>query len=158
MEVNGSALLQLLAALRDCARHVQRGVAGQPLDEVDVGLLALAGAKKGSLKPSQAAAALEVAFPSVTRHVRTLQERGLVTIAPDEDDGRSYAITLAKAGETALREYRDALVTRFAPAVTEWSPQELAALATQLTRLAETMATSLAEAKTARTPTWWRTS
>lgn len=149
-------VLQLLAALRECAKHVQRGVAGQSLDEIDVGLLALAGAKKGRLKPSQAAGALEVAFPSVTRHVRALQERGLITIAPDEDDGRSYAITLTKAGETALRDYRDGLLTHFAPAVADWTPQEVTTMANQLTRLAETMTTTFAEASTARTPTWWR--
>ncbi len=145
-----------MAALRECARHVQRGVADQSLDEIDVGLLALAGAEKGRLKPSQAAAMLEIAFPSVTRHVRALQERGLITIAPDADDGRSYAITLAPAGETALRDYRDNLVDRFAPAVANWLPGELSALAGQLTHLAE----SLSSAATQRTPKavmWWRT-
>ena len=144
-----------MAALRECAKHVQRGVAGHPLDEVDVGLLALAGAEKGRLKPSQAAAALEVAFPSVTRHVRALQEKGLITIAPDADDGRSYAITLTQAGATMLRDFRDGLVTRFTPVVADWSPAELVELARQLTRLAEAMSS----ATTRRTPTnaiWWR--
>lgn len=148
-------MLQLMAALRECAKHVQRGVADQPLDEVDVGLLALAGTEKGRLKPSQAAAVLEIAFPSVTRHVRALQEKGLITIAPDADDGRSYAITLAPAGETALRDYRDNLVQRFTPAVGDWPAGELDSLAAQLTRLAE----SLSSATTQRTPKaamWWR--
>ncbi len=148
-----------MAALRECARHVQRGVADQPLDEVDVGLLTLAGAEKGTLKPSQAAAELEVAFPSVTRHVRALQDKGLITIAPDTDDGRSYAITLSKAGEQALRAYRDNLVARFTPAVTDWQPAELATLAAQVTRLAESMSSAQSTAPTRRTPTsaiWWR--
>jgi DNA-binding MarR family transcriptional regulator len=155
VEVDSSVVLQLMAALRECAKHVQRGVAGHPLDEVDVGLLALAGAEKGRLKPSQAAAALEVAFPSVTRHVRALQEKGLITIAPDADDGRSYAITLTQAGATMLRDFRDGLVTRFTPVVADWSPAELVELARQLTRLAEAMSS----ATTRRTPTnaiWWR--
>lgn len=148
-------MLQMMAALRECAKHVQHRTAEQPLDDVDIGLLALAGTEKGRLKPSQAAAALEVPFPSVTRHVRALQEKGMITIAPDADDGRSYAITLTTVAETALREYRDGLVTRFSPAVADWSPAELLTLATQLTRLAE----SLSSAGTARTPTsaiWWR--
>lgn len=159
MEVNSSVVLQLMAALRECARHVQRGVADQPLDEVDIGLLTLAGAEKGALKPSQAAAALEVAFPSVTRHVRALQDKGLITIAPDTDDGRSYAITLSKAGEQALRTYRDSLVARFTPAFADWQPTDLAALAAQVTRLAESMSATLSTATTRRTPTsaiWWR--
>lgn len=148
-----------MAALRECARHVQRGVADQPLDEVDVGLLTLAGAEKGTLKPSQAAAELEVAFPSITRHVRALQDKGLITIAPDTDDGRSYAITLSKAGEQALRGYRDNLVARFTPAVADWQAAELATLAAQVTRLAESMSSALSKAPTRRTPTsaiWWR--
>ena len=159
MEVNSSVVLQLMAALRECARHVQRGVADQPLDEVDIGLLALAGAEKGRLKPSQAAAMLEVAFPSVTRHVRALQDKGLITIAPDTDDGRSYAITLSSTGEQALRTYRDGLVSRFTPAVADWPATELAALTAQVTRLAEAMSTTLSSAATRRTPTsaiWWR--
>jgi DNA-binding MarR family transcriptional regulator len=153
MEVTGSVVLQLMAALRECAKHIDHGVAR--LDDVDISLLALAGTEKGTLKPSRAAAVLEIAFPSVTRHVRALQEKGLITIAPDADDGRSYAISLSKTGEAALREYRDGLVTRFTPAVADWSPEELATLATQLTRLAD----SLTTARTARTPTsgiWWR--
>lgn len=148
-----------MAALRECAKHVQRGVADQPLDEVDVGILTLAGAEKGSLKPSQAAAMLEVAFPSVTRHVRALQDKGLITIAPDTDDGRSYAITLSTAGEQALRAYRDNLVARFTPAVAEWPAAELSALTAQVTRLAESMSAAQSTATTRRTPTsaiWWR--
>lgn len=148
-----------MAALQECARHVQRGVADQPLDEVDIGLLALAGAEKGRLKPSQAAAMLEIAFPSVTRHVRGLQDKGLITIAPDTDDGRSYAITLSPAGEQALRGYRDNLISRFTPAVSDWPATELATLAAQVTRLAESMSTTMSSATTRRTPTsaiWWR--
>jgi DNA-binding MarR family transcriptional regulator len=152
-------VLQLMAALRECAKHVQRGVADQPLDEVDVGILTLAGTEKGTLKPSHAAAMLEVAFPSVTRHVRALQDKGLITIAPDTDDGRSYVITLSTTGEQALRAYRDNLVARFTPAVAEWSAAELAALTTQVTRLAESMSAAQSTATTRRTPTsaiWWR--
>ena len=150
-----------MAALRECAKHVQRGVADQPLDEVDVGVLTLAAAEKGRLKPSHAASTLEVAFPSITRHVRALQDKGLITIAPDTDDGRSYAITLSQAGEQALRAYRDNLVARFTPAVADWPATDLAALATQVTRLAESMSAAQSAAATRRTPTsaiWWRDS
>lgn len=154
MEVNSTALLQLVAALRECSEHVRRGLADQPLSELDVRLLALAGAAPGRLKPSHAAAELEVAFPSITRHVRALQDWELITIAPDEDDGRSYAISLTEAGATALRKYRDRLVASLEPAVQSWSADELGALVTQLTRLAEGLTTMHAQARTARTPLW----
>jgi DNA-binding MarR family transcriptional regulator len=154
VEVDSSVVLQLVAALRECTAHVGRGVVGQPLDELSVRVLALAGTAKGTLKPSQAAAELEVAFPSITRHVRVLQERELISIAPDKDDGRSYAISLTEAGAVALREYRDNLVTRLEPAVASWSADEVVALAKQLTRLAEDLTTAHADARTARTPLW----
>jgi DNA-binding MarR family transcriptional regulator len=154
MEVNSSVILQLVAALRECTEHVRRSMVGQPLDELDVRVLALVGAANGTLKPSQAAAELEVAFPSITRHVRLLQEKQLVSIAPDEDDGRSYAISLTEAGATALRRYRDNLVTSMEPAVKDWSAAEMSDLAKQVTRLAESLTTAHAEARTARTPLW----
>jgi DNA-binding MarR family transcriptional regulator len=154
VEVDSSVVLQLVAALRECTAHVGHGVVGQPLDELSVRVLALAGAAKGTLKPSQAAAELEVAFPSITRHVRVLQERELISIAPDRDDGRSYAISLTETGATALREYRDNLVTRVEPAVANWSADDMITLAKQLTRLAEDLTTAHADARTARTPLW----
>ncbi len=154
MEVTSSVVLQLVAALRACAEHVRRSMVGQPLDEIDVKVLALAGAANGTLKPSQAAAELEVAFPSITRHVRALQDRKLISITPDEDDGRSYAIILTEVGATALRKYRDGLVTSLESALENWSAAELADLVKQLTRLAEGLTTAHAEARTARTPLW----
>src|SRR5262245_36626717 len=154
MEVSSSVILQLVAALRECAEHVRRNMVDQPLDELDVKVLTLAAAANGTLKPSQAAAELEVAFPSITRHVRLLQDKQLISIAPDEDDGRSYAISLTETGATALREYRDNLVTSLEPAVKDWTTAEMSDLVKQLTRLAKGMTTAQAEARTARTPLW----
>lgn len=157
MEVDESVVLRLLTGLRECSRHVERGVADHPLDELDVGLLALAQQADGRLRPSQAAAALQVAFPSITRHVQALQRTGHVVIDPDPDDRRSYRIALTDTGARLLREFRSGLVTRFAPVVEGWDAAELAALADGLTRLATAMrdARESAGQQPAR-PHWWR--
>jgi DNA-binding MarR family transcriptional regulator len=157
MEVDRSLVLRLLTGLRDCSSHVERGVADHPLDEIDVGLLALAQQADGMLRPSQAAAALEVAFPSITRHVQGLQRTGMVVIAPDSDDRRSYRISLTDQGVTMLRDFQDGLVARFAPLIEGWDPAELAALADGLNRLLGAMdaARDSAEQSSPR-PHWWR--
>lgn len=157
MEVDGTVILRLLTGLRECSRHVQRGLSEHPLDELDVGLLALAEAAGGTLRPSQAAEALEAAFPSITRHVRGLQGAGQVAVDPDPGDGRSYRIALTPAGRALLDEFRDELVTRFAPVVAGWDPAEVAALADGLARLAAAMsAARRAAPPRPPRPAWWR--
>lgn len=149
------AILDLLAGLRACSRHVERGVAEHPLDELDVGLLMLAEASGGALRPSQAAEALEVTFPSVTRHVRGLEGAGHVAVDPDPDDRRSYRIVLTPAGKTLLDDFRDGLIARFAPVVAAWDPAELAALADGLNKLAAAM-TAARRAGGPPRAAWWR--
>lgn len=158
MELDTSVVLRLLVALRECTRHLQRGVAEHPLSEVDVGLLALADAYGGALRPSQAAEALDVRFPSVTRHVRALQGAGHLSVDPDPDDGRSYRIVLTGPGKVLLASFRDDLVARFAPVVAGWEPGDLATLADGLARLAGDMtAARRAAAPSPARPAWWRT-
>jgi DNA-binding MarR family transcriptional regulator len=150
-------VLRLLGGLRECSRHVQRGVADHPLDEIDVGLLALAQEADGMLRPSRAAEELEVAFPSVTRHVRGLQRAGHVVIEPDPDDRRSYRIALSAEGAAMLRDFRSDLVTRFAPVVDGWDPAEVAALADGLNKLAAALDEARASAgRQHARPHWWR--
>ncbi|HEV3359294.1 MAG TPA: hypothetical protein VG247_21025 [Pseudonocardiaceae bacterium] len=157
MEVDSSIALRLLTGLRECSRQVERGVADHPLDEIDVGLLALAQQSDGTLRPSQAAAALEVAFPSITRHVQGLQRSGHVVIDPDPDDRRSYRIALTEAGTRMLGGFRDDLLARFAPVVESWDEAEVAALADGLTKLAAAMREARASAgQQPPRPHWWR--
>jgi DNA-binding MarR family transcriptional regulator len=157
MEVDESLVWRLLAGLRECSRHVERGVAGHPLDEIDVGVLALAEQANGTLRPSQATEALDLAFPSVTRHVQGLQRTGYVAIEPDPDDRRSYRIVLTDEGAAMLRDFRSDLVARFAPVIEGWDSTQLATLADGLTKLAAAMHDARAAAGRRRTrPPWWR--
>jgi len=159
MEVDGSAVLRLLSGLRECSRQVERGVASHPLDEIDVGVLALAHQADGGLRPSRAAEQLEVAFPSITRHVRGLERAGHVAIEPDPDDRRGYRITLTDQGAAMLHDFQQDLVTRFTPVLANWDPTDVAALADGLDNLATAMRDARATAdQRPATRHWWRTS
>lgn len=158
-------MLRLLGALRDCARHVQRGVAEHPLDEVDVGLLALAEQGDGELRPSQAAQRLEVASPSITRHTRALEAAGRLAVHPDAGDRRSYRIALTDEGRSALGDFRERLAERFAPVLADWSAEQVEELARGLARLNESMDAQRAAAgpsgantrsRPGGSPSWWR--
>lgn len=150
--------MRLLMGLRECSRYVERGVAEHPLDELDVGLLMLAEAAGGDLRPSQAAEALEAAFPTITRHVRGLRDDGRVTIDPDPGDGRSYRIVLTPAGQAMLDEFRDELTTRFALVLDGWDQAEVAALADGLAKLLGSMGTArrTLDPRQGRSAAWWR--
>jgi DNA-binding MarR family transcriptional regulator len=156
MEVDRFVILRLLTALRQCSRIVERGAAEHPLDELDVGLLTLAEMAGGALRPSQAAEALEVGFPSVTRHVRALQREGHVAIDPDAADRRSYRIVLTASGQALLEEFRDGLINRFNQVVAEWDHADLVTLADGLTRLAAAMTAARRATVAPGRSTWWR--
>jgi DNA-binding MarR family transcriptional regulator len=82
----------------------------------------------GPLTPTELAARERVQRPTVTRVACRLEERGLVTRAPDPADGRSALITLTPAGRELLAEIRtrkDAFLSERVEALT---PEDRATL------------------------------
>ena len=58
------------------------------------------------IRPSDAAAALELDLSTVSRQVRHLEESGLVTRRPDEEDGRACRVRLTPEGRDGLSAVR----------------------------------------------------
>ena len=82
----------------------------------------------GPMTPTELAARERVQRPTVTRVVCRLEERGLVTRAPDPADGRSALITVTPAGRQVLEEIRtrkDAFLSERVEALT---PEDRATL------------------------------
>lgn len=157
MEVSADVVLRLLIAMRDCSRHVERGTGDHPLDRVDIGILTLAAETGGQLRPSQAAGHLDVSQPSITRHVRALQQRGHVSTHPDPSDHRGYRIAITAAGQRMLGAFRQDLVARFAPALDGWAAADVETLADGLTKLNAAMDEALeTRSRRAGTRAWWR--
>ncbi|MGY1638990.1 MarR family winged helix-turn-helix transcriptional regulator [Geodermatophilus sp. SYSU D00742] len=90
---------------------------------------------------------------TVSRHVATLIEQGLVQRVPDETDGRASRLVVSEAGRAALEQVRSEREAVLARVTADWSAADLATLTTLLGRLLDDLASSLpAESPTAPSP------
>jgi DNA-binding MarR family transcriptional regulator len=92
-----------------------------------------------------ALAELVHADPStVSRHVTTLVERGLVQRVADETDGRASRLVITDAGHTALHELCSERERRIDQATSAWDDADLATFARLLGRLLDDLESALA--------------
>ena len=123
-------------------RVVQRLKQAQHDDPVDrSAIIMLARLREhGTLRLSDLAGHLSLDVSTVSRHARTLEERGYVTRAVDPTDGRAVQLMLAEPGravlETAFRNRQEWLDRCLA----SWSADERQALGAQLEKLADALA------------------
>jgi DNA-binding MarR family transcriptional regulator len=153
MEVN-SAPWSIVRDLHRAAQLQRRAAAGSALGPVALGLLNLAG--QAPVRPSEAAAELDVLPQSISRAVAELAARGMVRRVGDEADGRSYVVELTEQGRAELDRFRDELSERFARHLDGWTEAEVRTFAGQLSRLVSALAADLPEPPTAPTPKPWR--
>lgn len=73
---------------------------------------------------------------TVSRHLRGLEEQGLVTRSPDPADGRATLLDLSDSGREALDRAVRARTELIASATQDWSDSDRATLAHLMTRLA----------------------
>ena len=145
------------AIVRDLFRIAQiqrRASARAPLGPVGLGVLNLAAQEP--VRPSVAAAELDVPAQSITRAVNELMAAGLVRRVGDRADGRSYVIELTGDGRRARTEFVTRLTDRFSELLADWSPEEIDTFAAQLNRLLTALAPDAppATAEPGRNP--WR--
>lgn len=105
----GAAATQLADRLHSAAIHLLRrlrredartGLSGPRLSALSVVVFA------GPLTLGELAAAEQVRPPTMTRLVRALEARGLVTREPDEHDGRVVRLRATAKGRTLMAEGR----------------------------------------------------
>ena len=91
-----------------------------------------------------ALAELVHADPStVSRHVSSLIEQGLVQRVADETDGRASRLVVTDAGSTALQQVRAEREAHLAAATADWPAAELTALTRLFGRLLDDLTASL---------------
>ncbi|MGD9955817.1 MAG: MarR family winged helix-turn-helix transcriptional regulator [Candidatus Nanopelagicales bacterium] len=73
---------------------------------------------------------------TVSRHLRGLDEHGLITRSPDPDDGRATLLDLSDAGHEALQRAVRARTDLITAATADWSEKDRTTLADLMTRLA----------------------
>ncbi len=82
----------------------------------------------GPLTPTELAARERVQRPTVTRVACRLEERGLVSRAPDPADGRSALISITPAGRAVLDEIRTRKAAFLSERLEALSPADRATL------------------------------
>jgi DNA-binding MarR family transcriptional regulator len=115
-----SAAIHLLRQLR--REDARTGLSGPRLSALSVVVFA------GPLTLGELAAAEQVKPPTMTRLVRALEARRLVTREPDERDGRVVQLRATSKGRTLMAEGRARRVRALAHGLERLDPEELTAL------------------------------
>ena len=104
------------------------------LDKACVPLLAALDEHDGA-RPSAVASAVELDLSTVSRHLRQLEQLGLVTRRPDGEDGRACQITLTARGRDCLSMVRASRAAMLDEVFRGWPDIERHNLGTLLDRL-----------------------
>lgn len=110
----------------------------QPGDELEPSCFPLARhlMHRGSVRVSDLAALTELDASTVSRHVKMLEQRGIVERQPDPEDGRASLVRLSDAGHAAIEGAFSRRFDRIKAALEPWSQPDRDALQRLLSRLA----------------------
>lgn len=103
-------LLKLSGSILHLARTIHLSVDGPLQAELGLttkDLLVLGGVIAGSSRPGQIASRLNMAAPSVSRHLDRLIEMGLLTRELDSGDRRGFRLTATGEGRERYQRSRD---------------------------------------------------
>jgi DNA-binding MarR family transcriptional regulator len=108
---------------------------GESIDKAGYWLLVRV-SETGPVRLSDLAEAVELDLSTVSRQMGALVSGGLITKEPDPHDGRAAFLSLSARGAAVLESVSEARRQALADALTDWSDDERATLATGLLRLA----------------------
>jgi DNA-binding MarR family transcriptional regulator len=122
-----------MTALLALGRRMRQRLPGDPLDYSVMPLLSTL-AHCGPVRHGDLADRLRLDASTVSRKVRHLEEHGLVTVAPDAEDGRARNVELLPAGKEALEQMLDRRRALIAAVLDTWPPADRDALSRLLDR------------------------
>jgi DNA-binding MarR family transcriptional regulator len=110
-----------------------------PGDEFDFSSLALlkTAAHQGPLRLTALASALHLDASTVSRHVRSLEDRGLLERATDPEDGRASQVAVTESGRRALEEGAERRRALIGEVLAGWDDAERETLRVLLNRLSD---------------------
>jgi DNA-binding MarR family transcriptional regulator len=109
---------------RDRATRRARRLTG--LDWTYSALMILEGVKdNATLRMSQLAESVGTTPPTVTKLVKDLEERGLITRTPDEQDGRASILSLTEKGRQVAESIGQARLEGLGQVLTAWSSEDI---------------------------------
>lgn len=97
----------------------------------------------GDMRLSDLAARLQLDASTVSRHIKQLEDRGLVERADDPDDRRAARVCASPAGLQALAQGRQRRREQLARVLADWSEADRAALYSIATRFVDDLTRTL---------------
>src|SRR4051794_18500696 len=107
----------------------------------------------GPLRQSALAELVHADPSTVSRHVASLVEQGLVRRVADESDGRASRLVVTDAGHDAVQALRRERESHLAQVTTDWDAADLVTFTTLFGRLLDGIASTLPGVPDAGAPT-----
>ncbi|MFE3256206.1 MarR family winged helix-turn-helix transcriptional regulator [Nocardia sp. NPDC059091] len=124
------ALARVAYLLTRVRRHDQAMVqCGLTMDRASVPLLRLLADAGEPMRLGELATRLDVEAPHVSRQIQRLEKAGYVERVPDPDDRRAQRVRPTASGRRAVEAVRQVLRGWMAEALTDWTTEDLQALA-----------------------------
>lgn len=133
MEANRDEIRALNGVTWRMVNAMQRGFA-KVVDPVRFNVLRLV-FDRGSLRPTEIAAALDLLPSSVTRHVQALSDLGFLTTVANPADARSSLVAVTDAGRAELARFDEVGVDASAAVLAAWPASDVRRLTSLLDRL-----------------------
>jgi DNA-binding MarR family transcriptional regulator len=125
----------LVAAMFALGARLKRMQIDEPIEKAGVAVLHQLACHGDGLRLSDVAAEMQLDVSTVSRHVRHLEDAGLVERTGDPDDRRASLLNVTDAGRTTLQAAYDARARAIRTALAGWSDDERTTLTALLTRL-----------------------
>ena len=132
---------ELAGALYTVVLKLSRLPADEPVDKA--GLAVLHETRRlGTFRPSDFAAEMRLDVSTISRHLRSLEQQGLVQRSADPDDARAQRISITARGGHVLNRVMDHRAATIRDAIVHWPEADRSALRQLLRRLADDLSHS----------------
>jgi DNA-binding MarR family transcriptional regulator len=149
-DADGASLSdQLVQLVRVLHALKAQAVAGPDARERAADVLLFPLTRLGALRQGALAELVHADPSTVSRHVTSLVERGLVRRVADEQDGRASRLVVTPAGEAVVDQMRRERDRMLGQVTADWTPDELAVFRRQLHRFVQDLAAHLPTSGTA---------
>jgi DNA-binding MarR family transcriptional regulator len=127
---------ELASALYAVVLQLARLPVDVPVDKA--GLAVLHETRRlGKVRPSDLAAQMRLDLSTISRHLRTLEQQGMVQRSTDPDDARALRISVTPGGEEVLTRLLSHRAATIRDAIAQWPETERSTLGQLLRRLAD---------------------